>query len=104
MSMTKDEVKAILDYSSTKHDNYITTCIPLFVEFAQDYCNNQFKNESDQIELKGGVKLFVAKAVEFNLNKSGQKSRDFGEVRYSYDTDFPPSLLKLLQPYSRIRV
>jgi hypothetical protein len=102
--MNTQEVKNILGETSTKHDKYIDTALPLFIEFVQDYCNNSFTDEYDDLELRGGAKIAIAKMIEFNLNKSGQKGRTFGEVSYSYDTDFPQSILKLLSPYSRIRV
>lgn len=102
--MNLQEVKNILGYTTSKYDTYITTAIPLFTEFIQDYCNNGFLDESDQIVLKGGAKIALAKMIEHNINKAGISSRSFGEVAYSYDNDFPPSILKLLQPYSRIRV
>ena len=102
--MTLQEVKNILEYTTTKHDTYINTVIPLLTEFIQDYCNNSFLDETGQVVLKGGAKIALAKMIEYNMNKAGNSSRTFGEVSYSYDTDFPSSILKLLQPYSRIRV
>ncbi|MED3691301.1 phage head-tail connector protein [Peribacillus butanolivorans] len=97
--MDKEEVKNILGITTNKHDVYITTCIPLFVDFIKEHCNNSFPDD-----ISGGVKIAVAKMIEWNMNKSGQKTRSIGEVAYSFDTDFPPSILRLLQPYNRIRV
>jgi hypothetical protein len=99
--MNLQEVKDILAKTDTKHDGYIDTVIPLYIDFVKEYCNNQFLGSA---ELPGGVKLAVAKMIEFNLNKSGISSSSFGEVSYSYSLDFPASILRLLQPYSRIRV
>jgi hypothetical protein len=102
--MTLQEVKDILGITSTKHDLYIQTSIPLLTEFIQDYSNNTFADENGNVVLKGGSKIALAKMIEYNMNKSGQSSRSFGEVSYSFDTDFPQSILKLLQPYLRIKV
>jgi hypothetical protein len=95
------EVKDILGRSDSKHDGYINTVIPLYIDYVKEYCNNQFPGSE---ELPGGVKLAISKMIEFNLNKSGISSSSFGEVSYSYSLDFPPSILRFLQPYSRIRV
>jgi hypothetical protein len=96
-----NEVKDILGISDYKQDGYIDTTIPLYIDFVKEYCNNQFLGSE---ELPGGVKLAIAKMIEFNLNKSGVSSSAFGEVSYSYSLDFPASILRLLQPYARIRV
>lgn len=102
--MTLQEVKNILGISTTKHDTYINSVIALFIEYIQDYCNNSFIDEYEDLVLKGGAKIAIAKMIEFNMNKSGVTSRSFGDVSYSYDTDFPPSIMKLLVPYQRIKV
>ena len=102
--MTLQEVKDILQITTTKHDVYITTMLDLLIEYIQDYCNNSFLDENGVLNIKGGAKIAIAKMIEFNMNKAGINSRSFGEVSYSYDTDFPPSILRLLEPYSRIRV
>lgn len=102
--MTLQEVKDILGITTTKHDTYINTVIDLFIGFIQDYCNNSFLDENGILTLKGGAKIAIAKMIEYNMNKAGQSGRTFDNVSYSYDTDFPPSILRLLQPYSRIRV
>jgi hypothetical protein len=99
--MNMQEVKDILGRTDSKHDNYINTVIPLYVDYVKEYCNNQSLGTE---ELPGGVKLAIAKMIEFNLNKSGVSSSTFGEVSYSYSLDFPLSILRMLQPYSRIRV
>ncbi|TCN25487.1 phage head-tail connector protein [Mesobacillus foraminis] len=102
--LTISEAKDLLGITTTKHDVYLDTIIPLFVEYIQDYCNNSFIDEYGQVVFKGGAKIALVKMIEFNMNKSGISSRSFGEVSYSYTTDFPPSILTLLQPYSRIRL
>lgn len=102
--MTLQEVKDILGQTTDKHDTYIYTAIELFTEFVQDHCNNSFEDANGEVKLRGGAKIAVAKMIEHNLNKAGVASRKFGEVEYSYDTNFPDSIMKLLQPYNRIKV
>lgn len=102
--MDKDEVKNILGITTNKHDVYITTAIPLLTDFIIEHCNNSFLGTDGETKLSGGIKFALAKMIEFNMNKSGQRTRTMGEVAYSYDSDFPLSIMKLLQPYNRIRV
>ena len=89
------EVQAILGI--TDKVEYLNTAIPLFEDYASNYCNQTFIEP-----LPGGVQIFVAKACEYNMQKSGLSSRSMGSVSYSYETDFPPSLLKLLKPYRKV--
>lgn len=96
--MDKETIKNMLGIKTAKHDAYLTEVIPLFIEHAEEYCNNSFIGE-----LPAGVKLYVAKAIEFNLNPSNLKSRKMGEVSYSYETNFPKSITKLLAPYRKVR-
>jgi hypothetical protein len=100
------ELKDILDipYNNTTHDKYFETCIPLFTEYIQEYCNNSFLNDLGEVQLKGGAKISLAKMIEFNMVKTGITSKKFGEVSYSYNLDFPQSILNLLEPYMRIKV
>lgn len=102
--MNSQDVKNILGYTTSKHDAYIETMINLLIEYIQDECNNTFKNENGELAIRGGAKIAIAKMIEFNMNKAGISARTFGEVSYSYNTDFPPSILRLLEPYRRIRV
>jgi hypothetical protein len=100
------DIKEILGISPNnfEHDDYIETCIPLFTEFIQDICNNNFLNNEGNVQLRGGAKIALAKMIEFNMQKSGVASRSFGEVSYSYSLDFPKSIISLLSPYNRIKV
>lgn len=97
--MTKDDVKAILEDETTKHDAYYSTMIPILTEFAEDRCHTTFSEP-----LPGGVRLFIAKACEYNLQRVGLESRTMDNVSYSYTTDFPKSLLKYLKPYRKVRL
>ncbi|WP_077325773.1 phage head-tail connector protein [Virgibacillus siamensis] len=94
--MTPTDVKELLN-KPNMDDVYLNTAIAVFTEYAGDYCNNTFSDP-----LPAGVKLFVAKACEYNLQKAGVTSFSMGNVSYSYETDFPPSVLKPLKPYKRL--
>lgn len=100
--MDLQSVKNMLSIKNTQHDDYLTEVIPLFIEQAKDYCNNSFLVDGVE-ELPAGVKLYVAKAIQFNMNPSNLKGRTMGEVSYSYETDLPRSITRLLAPYRRVR-
>ncbi|MGG3625529.1 phage head-tail connector protein [Bacillus gobiensis] len=97
--MDIQHVKKILGITTTKHDEYLSTVIPLFIEQASDYCNQSF----DEKNLPGGVQLYLAKSIEFNMGSSTLKGRSMGNVSYSYNTELPESVTKLLRPYKRLR-
>ena len=101
--MDINTVKTMLGITSDKHDAYLVEVVPLFVEFARDYCNQPFVDADGKEALPGGVKVFVAKAVEHNMQKSGIKGRSMGDVSYSYETDFPPAIMRGLRLYRKVR-
>jgi hypothetical protein len=96
-------VKKRLELTTSKHDTYLTEIIPDVVEFTKEYCNNKFLDVNGKEALPSGVRLFVPKACEYLLNKSGISQRTMGSVSYTYDLDFPPALLRLLRPYKKVR-
>ena len=100
--MELDQVKNLLGLSTNKHDLFIDAMIPILVEFAKEHCNNQFL-ENGKEKLPGPVKLFVARAIQFNMNPTGITGRSMGGASYSYETDFPPALMRLLRPYKKVR-
>ncbi len=99
--MNKEEVKRKLQITTDKHDDYFDDMIPDLIEYVMDYCNNSFGAGVEPV-LPGGARLFIAKALEYNMKKAGVSSRSMGSVSYSYETDFPPSVTKLLAPYRRV--
>lgn len=99
------EIKGILNIHDSKHDEYIKTMLPLLFEDVMIYTNNDFGGISPEgaVIIPGGVKIYLAKALEHNLNASGLKSRTMGSVSYTYDLDFPESFKRYLKPYKRLR-
>ncbi|MFL0365376.1 phage head-tail connector protein [Pseudobacillus sp. 179-B 2D1 NHS] len=77
--------------------------IPLLIEWLKVYCNNPFTNPSGKEILPGGVRIFIAKACEYNMNKAGITSRSMGSVSYSYNLDFPESMIRYIRPYKRVK-
>lgn len=97
-SLDTAQVKGLLGLSTSKHDMYIEEMIPILIEYAQEYCNNPFKEQ-----LPGPVKLFIARAIQFNMNPTGVSSRSMGGASYSYETNYPDSLMSMLRPYRKVR-
>ena len=100
--MTIDQVKKLLGIRNEKHDDYIEVMIPILMEYARGYCNTSFFIAGEEV-IPGPVKLFVAKAIEYNMNPAGVSGRSMGGASYSYETDFPPSITRLLKPYRKVR-
>jgi len=99
-----DEIKSILGIKGTDDDEYLSVMVPILVEHASAYCNNLFIDSvTGLVYIPGGVRLFVAKACEHNMQQAGLKSRSMGSVSYSYDLEFPQSLNQYLRPYKRLR-
>lgn len=99
-----DEVKAIMKIQGEDHDMFLSVMVPILEEYVMEHCNNQFTKDSyGDTVLPGPAKLFIAKAAEYNMNKTGLKERSMGSVSYSYDLEFPGTLYKYLRPYKRMK-
>lgn len=100
--MDTGTVKSMLGITTNKHDAYLHEMISLFVELAKEKCNNSFEVDGE-VQLPAGVKLYVAKAIEFNMRPVGLKDRTMGDVSYSYVTELPKSITDFLRPYKRVK-
>lgn len=101
-----NEIKQILQMNENDYsrDSYIATMLPLLVEAVMAHTNNTFGIRRDgSADLPGGVKIYLAKALERNGMKTGLKSRSMGSVSYSYDTSVPVELMDFLKPYRKVR-
>lgn len=100
------EIKAIngVAVDDYKHDQYIGTMLPLLLEAVMAHTNNNFNIQADgTLRIPGGVKIYLAKAIERNTMKAGLKSRSMGSVSYSYDTAVPEELKAFLAPYKKVK-
>lgn len=93
-----EEIKTIIEIKDSKHDVYLATMIPLVLEHVTDFCNNSFPDG-----IPGGVRIFIAKVCEHNIQNAGLKSRTMGSVSYSYELEFPSSLMRFIRPYRRLK-
>lgn len=103
--MDTDELKTLLNRSEsdTTNDAYYTAQIPVLLEYANQYCKQEFDDEDVYDDLPGGVKLFIAKAAEWNLNKAGIQAKSAGDLSVAYAvTDMPSAILAYLKPYRRV--
>lgn len=96
------EVKAILNWKRDKYDKYVETMLPLMIEAVEDYCNNQFIDEDGKKDIPAGVKVAIAKWIEYNTIQSGVTSRSQG-VSYNYDGNIPDNIKTLLRPHRRMK-
>lgn len=99
--MDKTEVKALLP-GAVPSDTFLDAIIPLIIEWVQDYCNQTFEDADEFLQLPGGVKIFIARACQFNAAQAGVKSESLGDYSVSYSTEYPESLTKLLRPYRKV--
>ena len=100
--MDLQNVKNMLQFNTDKHDSYLLEVIPLFIDQAKEYCNNTFMKDGKE-ELPSGVKLYIVKAIEYNMKPVTLKGKTMGEVSYSYETELPKSIMKYLAPYRKVR-
>lgn len=102
-TMNVEEIKTILGIKDARHDDYLNTMIPILYEHVTAICNNDFASKTGEIVVPGGVCLFIAKACEHNMQNAGLKGRTMGTVSYSYELEFPSSLMSYIRPYKRLR-
>ncbi|CAI6313180.1 phage head-tail connector protein [Bacillus subtilis] len=95
--MDIQQVKRMIGITTDKHDAYLSEVVPILIEYASDFCKNNFELGT----LPAGVKIFVAKATEYNMTPSGLSGRSMGDVSYSYNTEFPQHIMKNLYPYRK---
>lgn len=99
--MTVDEVKTLLRICNTLYDAYLTAIIPLAIEYAQRYCNRDFKNEQGQLVLPGGVKIAIAKICQFHMRDAGVQSEALARHNVTFATEYPKEVTTLLNVYRR---
>lgn len=94
-----DQLKQLNNVTGAKHDGFYRSMAPILFDVAKDHCNGKWEPS----EMPQGVRLFIAKAIQFNTQSTGLKGRVMGTVSYSYDTEFPKAIWTYLRPYKRVR-
>lgn len=98
--MDIQEVKDILQIKHTNQDKYIQQMLPLTIQFAKDYCGTDFLVNGVET-LSSGVKIAIAKMIEFYMLQSGVASQGISRLSTSFQTDIPLSILVLLKQYRK---
>lgn len=94
-----DQLKQLNNVTGAKHDEFYRAMAPILFDVAKDYCNGKW-GPSDMPQ---GVRLFIAKAIQFNMQTTGLNGRTMGTVSYSYDTEFPKAIWTYLRPYKKVK-
>lgn len=102
--MNITEVKNLIPIKqeNTKYDTYLNTIIPMLEEFAKTYCKQSFTDDTGAEAFPGPVKIFVAKAAQYNMNPAGVNSRGAPGTSVSYEMDFPASIMRYLKAYRKV--
>ncbi|GLC89336.1 hypothetical protein [Lysinibacillus piscis] len=94
-----DLLKQMNGVTGAKHDAFYQAMAPVLFDVAKDHCNGNWEPS----EMPQGVRLFIAKAIQFNMQTTGLNSRRMGSVSYSYDTEFPNAIWTYLRPYKKVK-
>lgn len=93
--ITIKEVKEILNIKDSSTDKYIQEMIEPAIEFVRHYCGDY------DLEVKGGVKIAVAKIIEFYMSNSSIASESISRISRAYNNDLPSSIIVLLNSYKK---
>lgn len=89
-------VKDILRITTTKHDIYIDTMLPLMTDIVEEKFYGSFElDETDNKIIPSAAKIAIAKWIEFNMNRAGLESESEG-ISYSYSLEVPKSIKEML--------
>lgn len=94
-----DQLKQLNNVTGAKQDGFYRAMAPILFDVAKDHCNGKWEPS----DMPQGVRLFIAKAIQFNTQSTCLKGRVMGTVSYSYDTEFPKAIWTYLRPYKRVR-
>lgn len=92
------DVKILAGIKTDEHDDFIETYCAVCFDWIKAYCNNEFTKGVPK-----AVELFMAKALNLNMTPVHLKARSMGTVSYTYNTEYPESVLSLLTPYRRVK-
>lgn len=94
-----DQLKQLNNVTGAKQDGFYRAMAPILFDVAKEHCNGKWEPS----DMPQGVRLFIAKAIQYNTQSTGLKGRVMGTVSYSYDTEFPKAIWTYLRPYKRVR-
>lgn len=112
ISLSKKDIKAILQIEDPDMDEYIEAMLPLAIDMVEGYCNDVFstrdlngkliKVDDGYVLSEGGIVIPIAKLIQFYTNQSGVTQESVSRVMYSYTSDIPKSITTPLNSYRRV--
>lgn len=108
------DVKVLLNIQSTQFDDYIETMLPITIALTEKHCNNELairntngaflKTNEGYMLNDMGLKILLAKIIEFYLTKTSVTYEAVGRITQTYATELPKAILDGLKPYSKGRI
>lgn len=103
---TLEEVKAILNITSTSSDTLIKSLLQATDEYIKTQINNTYLDSSgNELTVPKGLKIVFAKFIDYFMKQynSTAQSESIGDYSISYTSNIPNYLNELLVPYRRVR-
>lgn len=84
------------DLMTSERIEHYKVLAPIYFDVACAYCHTKldYKNKS--------VQLFIAKAIQYYSHNIGIASRSMGTVSYSFETNLPESVLRVIKPFKKV--
>lgn len=79
-------------------DEKLQPLIDLYFGIAEEYCNTLFIIDEEPYS----IKKFIAQSIKFN-DIDFLQAESMGSVSYTYKSDAPQHLYRLLSPYKKLR-
>jgi hypothetical protein len=102
MDLKTVKLLAGIPADNVKHDDFINAKMPILLGVARDYCNKTFMVGDVEV-LPAGVQKYVGEAIKYDLRNHGLKSRQMGNVTYTFDTNYPDVVTDNLKSYRALR-
>ncbi|MGK0577488.1 phage head-tail connector protein [Macrococcus capreoli] len=97
--MQPSEVIAINQWEGKSFsDEKLLLLIDLYRGIAEEYCNDLFPIDEEP----DSVKKFIAQSIKFN-DIDFLQAESMGSVSYTYKSDAPQHLYRLLSPFKKLR-
>jgi hypothetical protein len=95
---TLSKYKAVKGIADNTQDERINALIPVVEDWIKGYTGDTFKDSNDAPLYPSGYDRIAINLIEYDLKKSaGVASESLGSYSVSYESNYPPSLLKGLR-------
>lgn len=102
---TLQKYKDVKGIATTDKDNQITALIEVVEGFIQEYTHHNYTKDADtgEITYPKSFELVAINLIEYNMNaNSAKQAESLGDYSVTYNTDYPPSLLRGLRKKARV--